>query len=773
MPSTSKSQQRLMGMAYSLKKGDMDPKDASQEVKDLADSMTLKQLKDFAETSHAGLPDKVEESFEAGKTYTWTGVEWDPKRKNNYKVSKNIEIVKVKPNGDLVGRFEGESSEFIVRQPEKTLKKIKENITIGGMGDVQLPTETEFGSGDVPAGRKNIKKKMKLKNKIATFEQFLVESLKAKESVANNTICEATVQMDAMDPDNKDFLKFLKKHKVEIIDKKMEGPGGSQPVITMQGKRKDLEAVLADEELGWADADLAEYIEESVVNESSQFLFSFDYNTDEDDVDYIQSLLKEAGVDAVAQPGLDSEEMVVKAKNAVELRKAKKTIKANGFEIYESVVNEAFYRLPKDVIGTELYVANKNLQSFYSNVSTGNDVDPKVLDAIIKNLQQVKSLTKKFNKAEEITGTVYEGAGKPAGLTKDETLKVAQKFADAAASVDPKKGKWTVNKKTLEEDSFNLDINGELGEGGSYNVYQNGDVINMALRENPIIGKKDDDAKTIANGFKKMMNESVNEATLINRENVSSAQTIAAKSKLSYEDSWDAIVSYLVATMGLPKALDLVLKLEKEYKKIFESVFQTLKENKDIKTGDIVSKKYASTEEDYTRTFKVISITGTKANLQDVKTGKKVEIFLNDLIKESVDVNEARSINKIQKDWAKVTADMKDTVDEWKSAEGDNKTKLLDQLKSLTARKKQLEAELNDAVSGKDADLELVVKESLSESKMSDIDLLAQEAKDFKDFVKEFKKDYKHMDTGNPKDLEAWLKGVYDAAMEDMDESKN
>ena len=48
MPSTSKAQQRLMGMAYSLKKGDMDPKDASQEVKDLADSMTLQQLKDFA-----------------------------------------------------------------------------------------------------------------------------------------------------------------------------------------------------------------------------------------------------------------------------------------------------------------------------------------------------------------------------------------------------------------------------------------------------------------------------------------------------------------------------------------------------------------------------------------------------------------------------------------------------------------------------------------------------------------------------------------------------
>jgi len=61
MPSTSKAQQRLMGMAYALKKGDMDPADASQEVKDLADSMTLKQLKDFAETKHEGLPDHVEE----------------------------------------------------------------------------------------------------------------------------------------------------------------------------------------------------------------------------------------------------------------------------------------------------------------------------------------------------------------------------------------------------------------------------------------------------------------------------------------------------------------------------------------------------------------------------------------------------------------------------------------------------------------------------------------------------------------------------------------
>jgi len=58
--STSIAQQRLMGMAYALKTGDMDPEDASDEVKDLARSMTTQQLKDFASTKHKGLPYKKE-----------------------------------------------------------------------------------------------------------------------------------------------------------------------------------------------------------------------------------------------------------------------------------------------------------------------------------------------------------------------------------------------------------------------------------------------------------------------------------------------------------------------------------------------------------------------------------------------------------------------------------------------------------------------------------------------------------------------------------------
>lgn len=56
MPATTPAQQRLMGQAYAVKKGDLKPADLNPEYKDqilkIAASMTLKQLKDFAETKH-------------------------------------------------------------------------------------------------------------------------------------------------------------------------------------------------------------------------------------------------------------------------------------------------------------------------------------------------------------------------------------------------------------------------------------------------------------------------------------------------------------------------------------------------------------------------------------------------------------------------------------------------------------------------------------------------------------------------------------------------
>jgi hypothetical protein len=121
--------------------------------------------------------------------------------------------------------------------------------------------------------------------------------------------------------------------------------------------------------------------------------------------------------------------------------------------------------------------------------------------------------------------------------------------------------------------------------------------------------------------------------------------------------------------------------------------------------------------------WKIVNMNGPAANYPEVEyIGKKKDLEsmikdfwgedsgLEEFIEEAI-VSEARSINKIQNEWTKVTAGMAELAKEWKAAEGDAKAALLDKMKAETAKKKALEAELDDAVTGKDKDLELVVTE--------------------------------------------------------------
>jgi hypothetical protein len=81
-------------------------------------------------------------------------------------------------------------------------------------------------------------------------------------------------------------------------------------------------------------------------------------------------------------------------------------------------------------------------------------------------------------------------------------------------------------------------------------------------------------------------------------------------------------------------------------------------------------------------------------------------------LKESLGLNEGRSINKISKEHSQVVVDMKQTVDSWKEAEGDRKSELLEMLRELNKRKSELEKELDDAVAGKDRDVQLALEEA-------------------------------------------------------------
>ena len=58
--SVSQQQQKLMGLALSVKKGKTPKSEVSKKVKDVASSMSEKDLEDFASTKHKGLPKKVE-----------------------------------------------------------------------------------------------------------------------------------------------------------------------------------------------------------------------------------------------------------------------------------------------------------------------------------------------------------------------------------------------------------------------------------------------------------------------------------------------------------------------------------------------------------------------------------------------------------------------------------------------------------------------------------------------------------------------------------------
>jgi len=79
---------------------------------------------------------------------------------------------------------------------------------------------------------------------------------------------------------------------------------------------------------------------------------------------------------------------------------------------------------------------------------------------------------------------------------------------------------------------------------------------------------------------------------------------------------------------------------------------------------------------------------------------------------EDLGLNEGRSINKISKDHTETVSAMASTVKEWKEAEGDRKSELLDKLRMLNKKKADLEKELDDAVAGKDKNIQLALDEA-------------------------------------------------------------
>ena len=70
-----------------------------------------------------------------------------------------------------------------------------------------------------------------------------------------------------------------------------------------------------------------------------------------------------------------------------------------------------------------------------------------------------------------------------------------------------------------------------------------------------------------------------------------------------------------------------------------------------------------------------------------------------------------RSLNKIGKEFDKLVMDMKKMAGEYAKASGSKKQQLVNKLKDMTKKKKQLQAEMESAVNAADKDVELQIDE--------------------------------------------------------------
>jgi hypothetical protein len=148
MPAVSKAQQRFMGMVHATQKGDME--NPSPEVSKAADSMSDKDAKDFASTSHKGLPDKKDEQIKQLK-------------------EKIRQLVREKMMGEMnvTGNVQGYNTPnaFGKREDEKSKGKKQADLTgysvVSENRWLDLKNEESTAQAKIGRGISNINKQLK------------------------------------------------------------------------------------------------------------------------------------------------------------------------------------------------------------------------------------------------------------------------------------------------------------------------------------------------------------------------------------------------------------------------------------------------------------------------------------------------------------------------------------------------------------------------------------------------------------------------------------
>jgi hypothetical protein len=233
MPSVSKSQQRLMGMAYAVKDGSLELSDIDpayrDKVKSLSDGMTKKDLKKYASTKHDKLPETVDEAYIG--PFVFNDRMSDEELKGMYDAA--LDGYAYHQKGMQYAKSDYKKA---YQEIEKILKKrgvavdedfahAAQNITpsanIGGMGPVVLPSDGTVGSGDKLSGpgiadiddeeeakkQKGTVKNLQAEELALTFKAFLNEQNEAMDYNDPVLVRSRVAKMRADDMKKLDALK--------------------------------------------------------------------------------------------------------------------------------------------------------------------------------------------------------------------------------------------------------------------------------------------------------------------------------------------------------------------------------------------------------------------------------------------------------------------------------------------------------------------------------------------------------------------------------------
>jgi len=275
----------------------------------------------------------------------------------------------------------------------------------------------------------------------------------------------------------------------------------------------------ASELVEWAQRKIAESrpenFKEGVINpvqEAKQTII-LNYNTDPDDIEYVEGILKDAGILAKVEAGIDSEEVEITL-NKGDLKKATRALSTNGLELQESVNEKKSKEVTKKMWDKE-WALKGTKQGIEDNIAKRENA---LLSAFKDPDDAENWFDKKWDQLPpQATSnmTIYEGYGFVKISPKQDKLKLAIKKQEREARLKANRG------KPLEFEQLALNrimLTKVLGRGDLEKEYE--DAYQRLLKKYDL---KESVNEAIGTQLKPASNDTLKNGFTINDDNIEDA----------------------------------------------------------------------------------------------------------------------------------------------------------------------------------------------------------------------------------------------------------